>query len=85
MRGRDENQLTSTDKIFRFHSTVQLWRQSVESANLEMFPHTQKWEEVNSAAMCETVVKHLQTLEQKLCCYFPQIAWTGFGTHTAQL
>lgn len=74
MQGRDENLLTSTDKIFGFRSKVQLWRQHVESANLEMFPHTQKWQGVNSAALCETIGKHLQTLEQKLSCYFPSLS-----------
>ena len=34
-----------------------------------MFPLTQKWQGVNTAALCETIGKHLKTLEQKL--YFP--------------
>lgn len=46
----------------------------MESANLEMFPHTQKWQGVNSASLCETIGKHLQTLEQKLSCYSPSLS-----------
>lgn len=72
MQGRNENLLTSTDKINGFRSKVLLW-QHVESANLDMFPHTQKWQGVNSAALCETIGKHLKTLEQKLF-YFPSVS-----------
>lgn len=55
MQGQNENLLTSTDKMKGFHSKVQLWKQHVECANLDMFPHTQKWQGVNSAALCETM------------------------------
>ncbi|XP_037115405.1 zinc finger BED domain-containing protein 5-like [Syngnathus acus] len=74
MQGRNENLLTSTDKIQGFRSKVLLWEQHVESANLEMFPNTQKWQSVNRAALCETIGKHLQSLEQKLSCYFPSLS-----------
>ena len=70
MQGRNENLLTNTDKINGFHPKVQLWQQHVESSNLGMFPLTQKWQGVNTAALCETS-KHLKTLEQKLSFYFP--------------
>lgn len=63
MQGRNENLLTSTDKINGFCSKVQLWQQHVESGNLEMFPLTKKWQDVNTAALCETVGEHLKTLE----------------------
>lgn len=43
----------------------------MESANLEMFPHIQG---VNSAALCETIGKHVQIVEQKLSCYFPSLS-----------
>uniref|UniRef100_A0A674PIL4 DUF4371 domain-containing protein n=1 Tax=Takifugu rubripes TaxID=31033 RepID=A0A674PIL4_TAKRU len=45
MQGRNENLLTSTDKINGFRSKVQLWQQHVESGNLEMFPLTNKWQD----------------------------------------
>ena len=41
----------------------------MESANLDMFPYTQKWQDVNSFALCETIGKYLQILEQKLSCH----------------
>uniref|UniRef100_A0A674MK34 Uncharacterized protein n=1 Tax=Takifugu rubripes TaxID=31033 RepID=A0A674MK34_TAKRU len=67
---RNENLLTSTDKINGFRSKVQLWQQHVESGNLEMFPLTNKWQDVNIAALCEIIVKHLKTLEEKMSFYF---------------
>ena len=63
MQGRNENLLTNTDKINGFRSKVQLWQQHVESTNLGMFPLTHKWQGVNTAALCETIGKHLKTLE----------------------
>ena len=71
MQDRNEKLLTNTDKINGFRSKVQLWQQHVESTNLGMFPLTQKWQGVNTAALCETICKHLKTLEQKLSFYFP--------------
>ena len=72
MQGRNENLLTSTDKINGFRSKVQLWQQHLESGNLGMFPLTQKWQDdVNTAALCEIIGKHLKTLEEKLSFYFP--------------
>ena len=69
-QGRNENLLTSTDKIKGFRSKVQLWQQHVEGGNLEMFPLLNKWQDVNTAALCEIIVTHLKTLEEKMTFYF---------------
>ena len=53
MQGRNENLLTSRDKIKGFRSKVHLWQQHVESGNREMFPLTKKWQNVHTAALCE--------------------------------
>ena len=42
-----------------------------------MFPLTQKWQGVNTAALCETTGKHLKTLEQKLSLYFSSSSTGG--------
>ena len=70
MQGRNENLLTSADKINGLRSKVQLWQQQVESGNLDMFPLTNKWQGVNTAALCEVIVKRLKILEQKMSFYF---------------
>ncbi|XP_035211219.1 zinc finger BED domain-containing protein 5-like [Stegodyphus dumicola] len=54
MQGRNENLLTSTDKINAFRSKVQLWHQHVESGNLEMFTLTMQWQGVHTAALFST-------------------------------
>ncbi|XP_035230542.1 zinc finger BED domain-containing protein 5-like [Stegodyphus dumicola] len=54
MQGRNENLLTSTDKINGFRSKVQLWHQHVESGNLEMFTLTIQWQGVYTAALFST-------------------------------
>lgn len=74
MQVRNENLLSvlfrSTDKINGFHSKVQLWQQHVERGNLEMFTLNKQWQDVNTAALCEIIVKHLKTLEEKMSFYF---------------
>nr|XP_039265502.1 zinc finger BED domain-containing protein 5-like [Styela clava] len=51
-------------------ANVQLWQQHVGNGNLEMFPLTNKCQGVNTAALCEVIVKHLKILEQKISFYF---------------
>ena len=70
MQGRNENLLTSTNKINRFCSELHLWQQYVKIGNLEMFPLIQKQQNANNAALCEITSKHLKTLEDKLSFYF---------------
>uniref|UniRef100_A0A670JTK9 Uncharacterized protein n=1 Tax=Podarcis muralis TaxID=64176 RepID=A0A670JTK9_PODMU len=74
MQGRNENLLTSTDKINGFRAKLQLWHQHVESGNLEMFTLTKQWQGVHTAALCEIIAKHLKTLEGKLSCYFSSVS-----------
>ena len=59
MQGQNENILTSTDKINRFRSKMQLWQQCVKNTVLDMFSLTQKCQRnVNIAALCDTIEKH---------------------------
>ena len=50
MQGRNENLLTSTDKINEFCLKLHLWQQHEEFSNFEMFPLTQKQQNANNAA-----------------------------------
>ena len=70
MQGRNENLLTSTDKINGFRSKLHLWQQHVEIGNLEMFPLIPKQQNANNAALYETISKYLKILEDKLLFYF---------------
>ena len=69
MPGRNENLLTSTDKINEFCLKLHLWQQHMKIGNLEMFPLTQKQQNANNAALCKIISKHLKTLEDKLSFY----------------
>ena len=49
--------------------------QHVINKNFKMFPLSQKYQrEMNTASLCETMQKHLITLEEKLCFYFSSTA-----------
>ena len=70
MQDRNENLLTTTNKINGFRSELHLWQQHVEIGNLEMFPLTQKQQNANNASLCEITSKRLKTLEDKLSFNF---------------
>ena len=78
MQGRNENLLTSTNKINGFQSKLHLWQHRVEIGNLEIFPLTPKQQNANNAALCDTISKHLKTLEDKLSFYFSSICTKRF-------
>ena len=58
MEGRNENLLTSTDKINGFRSKVQLGQQHVNNKNLEMFPLSKKCEHCFSKRNHTKTFKH---------------------------
>ena len=70
MQGRNENLLTSSDKITDFGQSCTSGDNVWKLANLEIFPFTPKQQNANTAALCETISKHLKTLEDKLWFYF---------------
>lgn len=68
----NDNLLTSTDKINGYSLKMQLWRSGVtcDSNDHEMFPLPNKWQDINNAVLCATIVKHLNTLWRKDFIYF---------------
>ena len=75
--GRNENLLTKHGQ-----NKGNLFKgEHLESADLDMFPHNQKWQtHANTAALSETIV-------EELSLYFPSTfteSLTGFGTHLAR-
>ena len=58
---------------------MQLWQQCVKNTVLDIFPLTQKCQRnVNTAALCDTIEKHLKTLHEKLSFYFPSVTTQRF-------
>ena len=84
MQGRKKNPAHKYRQNNGFRSKVHHWQQHVESANLDKFPLTKKWHDINTASLCDIIGKHLKTLEEKLSFYSSLLALTGLGTHIIQ-
>ena len=78
MQSRNENLLISTKKINRFRLKFHLLQPCVEIGNLEIFPLIPKQQNANNAGLCETISKHLKTLEDKLSFYFSSVCTERF-------
>jgi len=71
MQGRNENILTSTDKIHGLQQKIGLWKKHVAKNNLEMFPQVAK---TNHSKIAPLILSHLEALQKKLDHYFPSLA-----------
>ena len=71
MQGRNENILSSTDKINAFQKKVTIWKKRITAGNLEMFPSTLK---SNCPEIAPLILNHLDTLLKNLDKYFPSIS-----------
>ena len=69
MQGRNENILTSTDKLVAFTKKVTLWKSRVKAGTLDMFPLVRK---SCAKEMIPIIVEHLTCLERRVE-YFPSI------------
>ena len=70
MQGKEENILTSTDKMKAFQKKLQIWKRKAVEDNLEMSPL------VSITCINETlpiIVEHLTSLEEKVSSYFPSL------------
>jgi hypothetical protein len=70
MQGRNENILTSTDKIHGLQQKIGLWKKHVAKNNLEMFPQVAK---TNHSKIAPLILSHLEALQKKLEHYFPSL------------
>ena len=70
MQGREENILTSSDKLVAYKKKVAIWKNRVEDGNFEMFPLVR---ESCIKNMSPIVFQHLTTLEEKFNFYFPSL------------
>ncbi|XP_014782252.1 zinc finger BED domain-containing protein 5 [Octopus bimaculoides] len=69
MQGRNENILSSTDKINAFQKKLTIWKKCI--GNLEMFPSVFKR---NCQEIALLILNHLHTLLTNLDKYFPSIS-----------
>jgi hypothetical protein len=71
MQGRDENILTSSDKIMAFIEKLNLWKTKINQGNLIMFPRTALL--VANDNNLSLIVEFITLLEVKMNKYFPSI------------
>ncbi|KAL4090794.1 hypothetical protein QTP88_025569 [Uroleucon formosanum] len=71
MQGRDENILTSSDKIMAFIEKLNLWKTKINQDNLIMFPRTALL--VADDNILSLIVESITLLEIKMNKYFPSI------------
>jgi hypothetical protein len=72
MQGKEENVLTSSDKLTGFLRKLRIWKLQVEKKNLRMFPLTCKID-LHKDMTSELILNHLLVLEDKMVQYFPSI------------
>ncbi len=70
LQGRNENILSSTDKLIAFQKKISIWKNRAKDGNFEMFPLMGK---TNIKEMTPIVVEHLATLAEKIKFYFPTL------------
>ena len=70
MQGKNENILTSTDKMKAFQKKIAIWKRNSRDDNFEMFPSVSK---THVKKMMPIIAEHLTTLEEKLEFYFPSL------------
>ena len=76
MQGKEENLLSSSDKLRGFKSKLTLWRSCVKQGNVAMFPLYNQHS--NSKKNSGLISQHLQTLDERFNKYFPAETFAGF-------
>lgn len=71
MQGRNENILTSTDKMMAFNEKLTLWKTQVDQKKLTMFPRTA--ERNVDASLVSLISESIMLLKDKMIKYFPSI------------
>ncbi|KAL4136046.1 hypothetical protein QTP88_007615 [Uroleucon formosanum] len=71
MQGRNENILTSTDKIMAFNEKLTMWKNQVDQKKLTMFPRTV--ERDVDASLVSLISESIMLLKDKMTKYFPSI------------
>lgn len=69
MQGKNENILTSTDKLSAFQKNISFWRTRIvkKKKTVDMFPSVQN----NINEIIPIITQHLELLEEKITKYFP--------------
>ena len=71
MQGKNENILSTTDKMKAFQAKIKLWNTKVQGNNMSMFP---KVAEMKRDDLSTLICAHLSYLEEKINDYFPELS-----------
>ena len=71
MQGRNENILSSTDKMNAFQKKLTIWKKRIAAGNLQMFPCVFKR---NCQEIAPLILNHLDSLLTSLDKYFPSLS-----------
>jgi hypothetical protein len=72
MQDKDENILTSSDKLNGFLRKINLWISHVEKKQLQMFPFTADVDP-DGEVTSDLIINHLIILKEKMKKYFPSL------------
>ena len=70
MHGKNENLLSSADKVRAVQKKLKVWSFRIQEGNSDMFFH---FSETNTKEMVSSVIKHLKSLHNKIEKYFPTV------------
>jgi len=70
MQGKNENILTSSDKMHAFQSKLKIWKEHASAGNMEMFPNVVQ---TNYQEISPLIVNHLAVLLNSIRIYIPSI------------
>jgi len=70
IQGKEENILTSTDKLLALQKKISLWKNYAGEKRLDMFPSMQN---ENMKKSIFNVLEHLKILEENIVKYFPSL------------
>jgi hypothetical protein len=72
MQGKEQNVLTSSDKLTGFLRKLRIWKLQLEKKNLQMFPLTSKVDPQGDLTS-ELILNHLLVLEDIMIQYISSI------------
>lgn len=79
IQGRNENILTSTDKMIAFQKKILLWKNRIaENHKFDMFPLLANEHIVDINDMISNVTEHLSLLQDQIVHYFPSLKIEDF-------
>ena len=75
MQGKNENLLTSTEKMKALREKLKIWSLRVKNGNFDMLSH---FSEMKNKEVVPLITQHLESLEEKIEKYFPSLSTENY-------